>query len=128
VAPGLGVYVSGQDYEHGGLSVQECVLPVLTVRGGAEAAQTDLSVTSVKWTGLRCRVEVDDAPEGATVDLRSRAADPTTSVVAAAKALDAQGRASLLVPDDTREGDAAHLVVLSPTGQVLAQLGTTLGG
>jgi hypothetical protein len=128
VAPGLGVYVSGQDYEHGGLSVQECVLPVLTVRADAEAVQTNLTVTSVRWTGMRCRVEVADAPEGATVDLRTRAADATTSVVAAAKALDAQGRASLVVPDDTREGDAAHLVVLSPTGQLLAQQGTTLGG
>lgn len=128
VAPGLGVYVSGQDYEHGGLSVQECVLPVLTVRANAEAVQTDLTVTSVKWTGMRCRVEVADAPEGTTVDLRTRAADSATSVVADAKALDAQGRASLVVPDDTREGDAAHLVVLSPTGQLLAQLGTTLGG
>jgi hypothetical protein len=128
VAPGLGVYVSGQDYEHGGLSVQECVLPVLTVRANAEAVQTDLTVTSVRWTGMRCRVEVADAPEGATVDLRTRAADPATSVVAAAKALDAQGRASLVVPNDAREGDAAHLVVLSPTGQLLAQQGTTLGG
>lgn len=128
VAPGLGVYMSGQDYEHGGLSVQECVLPVLTVRGNADAAQTDLTVTSVKWTGMRCRVEVEDAPEGATVDIRTRAADPATSVVAAAKALDLQGRASLVVPNDNREGDAAHLVILSPAGQVLAQLGTTLGG
>lgn len=128
VAPGLGVYVSGQDYEHGGLSVQECVLPVLTVQRNAEAVQSDLTVTSVKWTGLRCRVEVEDAPEGTTVDLRTRAADSTTSVVAATKALDAQGRASLVVPDDTREGDAAHLVVLSPSGQLLAQQGTTLGG
>ena len=128
VAPGLGVYVSGQDYEHGGLSVQECVLPVLTVRGNAEAVQTDLSVTSVKWTGMRCRVEVADAPEGTSVDIRTRAADATASVVAAAKALDAQGRASLVVPDDALEGIAAHLVILSSTDQLLAQQVTTLGG
>lgn len=128
VAPGLGVYVSGQDYEHGGLSVQECVLPVLTVRGNAEAVQTDLVVTPVKWTSLRCRIEVEDAPEGALVDIRTRAADPSTSVVASAKALDTKGKTSLVVPDDTREGDAAHLVGLSPTGQLLTQLGTTLGG
>ena len=127
VAPGLGVYVSGQDYEHGGLSVQECVLPVLTVRGSVQAAPVDLTVTA-KWTGLRCRVEVENAPEGAAVDLRTRAADPATSVAAAAKTLTAQGQASLVVPDDTREGDAAHLVVTSPTGQVLSQLVTTVGG
>lgn len=128
VAPGLGVYVSGQDYEHGGLSVQECVLPTLTVRAIAEAVRTDLTVTSVKWTGMRCRIGVANAPEGATVDLRTRAADPATSVVAAAKALDAQGRASLVVPNDRLEGDAAHLVILSSTGQLLAQQVTTLGG
>lgn len=127
VAPGLGVYVSGQDYEHGGLSVQECVIPVLTVRGAATAAQDDLTV-SVKWTGLRCRVEVENAPAEATVDVRTRAADSATSVVTTAKALDAHGKTSLVVPDDTREGDAAHLVVLSPSGQILSQLGTTVGG
>ena len=80
VAPGLGVYVSGQDYEHGGLSLQECVLPVLKVTRPAAEATAELELT-VRWVGLRCRLEVIGAPVGVVVDLRTRAADADTSVV-----------------------------------------------
>ena len=104
------------------------MLPMLTVRGNAKAVQNNLTITSVKWTGLRCRIEVIDAPEGSLIDIRTCAADPATSVVAAAKALDAQGHTSLVVPDDARAGDAAQLVVVSAIGQVLARQGTILGG
>lgn len=127
VAPGLGVYVSGQDYEHGGLSLQECVLPVLKVTRAASSAQVEL-VLKMRWAGLRCRLDVTQAPAGAVADLRVRAADAATSVAQAAKTLDAQGKASLVVPDETREGDAVHMVILSRDGQLLAQHTTTVGG
>lgn len=127
VAPGLGVYVSGQDYEHGGLSLQECVLPVLKVTKAVSTAQAEL-VLKVRWAGLRCRLDVTQAPAGAVADLRIRAADATSSVAQAAKTLDAQGKASLVVPDETREGDAVHVVILSQGGQLLAQQTTTVGG
>ena len=126
VAPGLGVYLSGQDYEHGGLSLQECVLPVLKVTKAVSAAQAEL-VLKVRWAGLRCRLDVTQAPAGAVADLRIRAADATSSVAQAAKPIDAQGKASLVVPDETREGDAVHVVILSQGGQLLAQQTTTVG-
>ena len=127
VAPGLGVYVSGQDYEHGGLSLQECVLPVLKVTKPAVAATADLKV-EVRWAGLRCRLEVSGAPPGAIADLRTRAADASTSLAQAPKALSNDGKASLVVPDDTLIGHAAHLVLLTPDGNLLTQQATTVGG
>lgn len=124
VAPGIHAYEAGKEYEHGGLSPQECVVPILTATSSRPASST--AIESVKWTGLRCRVEVRDAPEGANIDLRARAADSGTSL-AAAKPLE-DGSASLFVEDDEREGESAIVVVLDADGRVLAQRATIVGG
>ncbi len=126
VAPGIGAYEAGKEYEHGGLSPQECVVPVLTVTASASATAATAAIAEVRWAGLRCRVRVEGAPEGARVDLRSRAADPSTSITPAKHLKD--GAASLPVADDSREFEAAILVVLDPDGRVLAQEFTTVGG
>jgi len=126
VAPGIHAYEAGKEYEHGGLSPQECVVPVLTVTSGGSPASVTVAIAGIRWTGLRCRVRVEGAPKGATVDLRSRAADPATSMTPVKHLKD--GAASLPVADDSREFDAAILVVLSSDGQVLAQDLTTVGG
>jgi hypothetical protein len=42
--------------------------------------------------------------------------------------MDADGRTSLLVPDDTLEGKAAQLELRDPTGQVVATRGVVVGG
>ncbi len=36
LAPGIGCFEAGKEYEHGGLSPQECVVPVVTVRAGVD--------------------------------------------------------------------------------------------
>lgn len=125
VAPGIAAYEAGKEYEHGGLSPQECVVPVLTVTASGVTPSVTATIAEVRWTGLRCRVRVEGAREGTKVDLRSRAADPATSI-AAPKALK-DGTASLPVADDSREFEAAIVVVLDPDGRVLAQAPTVVG-
>lgn len=126
VAPGIGCYVAGREYEHGGLSPQECVTPVLRVCAAGDSAAA--SIASVRWTGLRCRVQVAGAHPGITADIRGRAADPATSLAAGPRQVDANGAASLVVPDDSRQGEAAFVVVVDASGAVLAQQHTTIGG
>lgn len=126
VAPGIHAFEAGKEYEHGGLSPQECIVPVLTATASA-APTTAANISEVKWTGLRCRVQIVDAPEDAKVDLRSRAADPSASI-AAAKQIKPDGTAALFVADDTREFEAAIVVALDAEGRVLAQVPTVVGG
>ncbi len=125
VAPGIATYEAGKEYEHGGLSPQECVVPLLAATASGGAPSLAATIAEVRWTGLRCRIRVEGAPDGASVDLRSRAADPSTSI-AAPKALK-DGTASLPVADDSREFEAAIVVVLDPDGRVLAQAPTVVG-
>jgi len=123
---GIACYKAGMAYAHGGLSLQECVVPVLTVTGTVAAAPT-IGFQSVQWRGLRCRVQLGPEAANLTLDLRTSTNDPATSLVESPKTINAKGEASLAVSDDAKEGAAAVLVVLSGTGAVLAKYNTTVG-
>lgn len=125
VAPGIGVFRGTDEYEHGGLSLQECVVPMLRVSPVEEKSAA--RIPAVKWVGLRCRVRVEDYPEGASVDLRRSAADSGSSIVSSAKRVK-DGGASLPVEDDSMEGSAALAVLVGSDGEVLAQHPTVVGG
>lgn len=126
VAPGIGCFVAGREYEHGGLSPQECVTPILRVRAGA-SIQPAATISDAKWRGMRCRVQVADVTPGLTVDLRTKAADPTTSLTTAMRPVDGAGQAALVVEEESRQGEAAHLVLLNAAGTVIAKLTTVVG-
>jgi hypothetical protein len=127
VAPGIGVFVAGKEYEHGGLSVQESVLPVLRIKADPSAAAATCRIAGSTWTGLRLRVDVEGAPSGAQIDLRTKAGDAETSIATSPRDVNADGQASLIVEDDAHLRVAAFVVLLAPDGRVLAQQMTVVG-
>ena len=127
VAPGIACFGAGNEYAHGGLSLQESLVPVIRVTAGEAAAKTAAKIGNVSWVGLRCRVQVETAGPGLSVDLRSKVNDPSSSV-GKVRPVDANGAASLLVADDELEGTSAVVVVLDAGGHVIAKLPTIIGG
>lgn len=122
IPPGSSAFQAGQVYEHGGLSPQECVTPVLVVRGETVAAAPAATLSiSVRWRGLRAVASVEGAPAGASIDLRRRAGDSSTSVAQSPASLDADGTAKLLVEDEDLIGTTAFAVVLDLTATVIGQ-------
>jgi hypothetical protein len=126
VAPDISCFTANREYEHGGLSPQECVTPVLTVRGAAPTGPV-AEIKTVKWRGLSCKIQVEGAVPGSLVDIRSKPVDPATTVADRLKAVSSEGQATLMVPDDSLEGSAAMIVLLSADGSVLAQTATLIG-
>lgn len=126
-APGVSSFIAGAEYAHGGISLQECLVPVLDLDcvDGAGAAAA-ITIKSVTWKGLRCTVVVDGAGPGQRVDIRTKAALENSSLASSEKPLDA-GKASLVVPDDDYMGAAAVIVVLSAEGVVVQKQATTVG-
>jgi hypothetical protein len=112
-------------YAHGGISLQECLTPVLVVSGGSSSTPA-AAITEISWKGLRCNLEVSGGTAGMTADLRREAAGGP-SVATMAKGID-DGGARLLVEDDELEGAAVVAVLLSPDGRVIAQRRTWVGG
>jgi hypothetical protein len=126
-APGISNFTAGEVYTHGGLTLQECLVPVLDLEAaGGTVSAVKVDITKVTWTGLRCKVEVSPAVVGLSVDIRTKAALADSSLVANVRALE-NGRASLVVEDDANEGTAAFLVVLDAGGTVVQKKPTTVG-
>ena len=117
--PGVACFNRSEEYAHGGLSIQECLIPDLVVTR-AEARETAGSIRSVTWRGLRCFIEAEVRGGPVTADLRL--GRPTgESVAAAVKPVDAEGAVSLVLADDEHEAAALVLVLLDDAGRVLAQ-------
>ena len=127
VGPGIACFGAGNRYAHGGLSLQESLIPVLRITAGARSAKAGTSITAVSWVGLRCRVRIDATQPELSVDLRTQVNDADSSV-AGMRPVDADGAASLLVANDDLEGTPAAIVVLGDVGQIIARQSTIIGG
>lgn len=131
MAPGSGTFVDGTAYSHGGISIQECLIPVITVE--QEAPVSTAAITDVAWVGLRCKVTVTGATGGERVDLRGKAGDPASTRLAAGvggtpqpAAVASDGTASLYA-DDAHEGSPAILVLLDAKGIVIDKHACEIG-
>jgi hypothetical protein len=129
LAPGVTCFESNKEYEHGGVSPQECIVPRLTVKAGAAPMPTGRAeITKVKWLGLQCRVEFSGASGKVLVDIRGLPAEPKSSIAEQAKGTTTSaGKVSLVVPDEDHEGERAHLVLVAQDGQILAQREVVVG-
>ena len=117
--PGIACFNRSEEYAHGGLSIQECLIPDLVVTR-VEGAETGGRITSVTWRGLRCFIEAEVRGGPVMADLRL--GRPTgESVAAAAKPIDAESAVSLVLADDEHEAAALVLVLLDDAGRVQAQ-------
>ncbi|MFV9506959.1 MAG: BREX-1 system phosphatase PglZ type B [Oscillochloridaceae bacterium umkhey_bin13] len=126
MAPGICCFEAGKEYEHGGLSPQECVVPLISVRRTGTTVIP--SISAVAWRGLRCSITLADIRDGMAVDLRIRPGDPSTSLVSAVRSPGTDGIVSLLVEDDDRLNEAAIVVLLDAERRIIAQQATIIGG
>jgi hypothetical protein len=117
---------NSREYAHGGLTLQECYTPVLTV--SLDRPAVDGKLGELKWVGLRCKATVQTTAAGLRLDLRAKVADASSSLLDVPKAFGSDGTAAALVADDSKEGTAAFAVLLAPDGAVLDKRPTTIGG
>jgi hypothetical protein len=122
--PGIGVFYADIEYAHGGVTLQECVIPDIWVELGPQAHGAE--IVKIDWKGMRCRISVKTEATGLKVDLRLKRNDPK-SIAAEAKPVTKSGEVTLIVDDDSHEGAGAVVVVLDPAGKVLQHAATTIG-
>lgn len=127
-APGIRCFSAGHFYQHGGVSLQECLIAELTVSPSAVPSRQQASITKTDWKGLKCRISVEPAASGYCVDLRSKPNDPNSSVAGGGKPLDGNATVTLFVEDEDLEGTVVAVVVCEAGGQVITKQNTTVGG
>lgn len=121
---GIGAFLAGNEYSHGGISPQESITPDIWIE--RTTAKIAAKIGTISWRGLRCRVQIEGASTGLRIDLRLNWKQ-AKSIAASAKEVDAQGIGSLAVRDDSHEGAAASVVLLDAAGQVVDHQPTTIG-
>lgn len=127
VAPGVHCFGQGNEYAHGGISLQECLIPDIRISAGKTKAAAPVGIVQIKWLGLRCHVRIEPAQTDLTVDIRTKVNDPASSVTEK-KSPDKEGVAKLLVVDDELEGSPAVIVVVDAGGHVVSKQPTIIGG
>ncbi|MFH2131660.1 MAG: BREX-1 system phosphatase PglZ type B, partial [bacterium] len=127
VGPGVACFGKGNEYAHGGISLQECLVPFIVIQGNEKAGAGLAVITEVKWTGLRCRIKVENGDPNMAVDIRLKVNEPDSEKVKA-KTLGNEGTASLFVIDDSLEGTPAVVVLIDAAGTVIAKQATIIGG
>jgi hypothetical protein len=126
IAPGIACFTNGREYDHGGISLQECLIPVVTIT--RKAAKASAKIKDHTWRGLRCKVTIDGSANGLKVDIRTKPADILSSVANNGKLIEDGQNTSLLIEKDELLGTAAVLVLVDQNGSVISKVPTTIGG
>ena len=126
--PGAGCFRASMEYSHGGVSLQEMVIPVLRVKA-ARPTGGSARLLEAKWIGAKCRVSVGGDCTGIQVDIRTSLSDPTTSLLTdrQARQTTPDGKVTVFLEHDSDIGRQAEIVLSDSNGQVIDSLSTTLG-
>jgi hypothetical protein len=125
--PGVNCFSNGNEYAHGGVSLQECLIPDLQFSLSDVTIQTIAKIKDIQWLGMRCRATIDSGGATIKADLRTKPNDETSSVTAP-RMVSVDGQVSLLVENEELEGTVVSLVLIDPSGSVIGKQATTIGG
>ncbi len=128
VAPGAKAFKKGESYAHGGVSLQECVTPVLRITAGGGTGGGSVKVVEVKWKRMRCAIELNHGAAGLRVDLRKDPSDAKSTVLPSAREIETDGQVSVLVPNEDLAGKKVTVVILDTDGTIQATAETQIGG
>lgn len=121
---GAQAFRAGEVYTHGGLSLQECVIPDIVV-GGQSTAGRAVRISAIAWRRLRLTVELGGEPTGLTVEVRRKERDPSSRVDIASTLDGASAR--ITISDEVEEGDPVLVVLIDRHGSVVDARATRVG-
>jgi hypothetical protein len=129
LADGISCFRKGEEYSHGGISLQECLtLELIVTCAGTGVAGKHAAITDLVWKGLRCTIAVEGDLSGLSFDIRTQPGNPDTSLTANSKSIKSNGTASVAVENEDLEGSYATVVLIDEDGGLVAQVATVIGG
>jgi hypothetical protein len=117
--PNIHCFREGEEYAHGGISLQECVIPFYRIRKGnvGKTSVFAFKILSKKWIGLRLQLQYEGGSESFRIRIvSSLSSNPLP--VSEGKSLAATGTVVLLA-DDEFEGKTCYLVIEGLDGKVI---------
>jgi hypothetical protein len=126
---GVSCYREKMQYTHGGISLQELVVPRLMIKNDVPG-NLKSKISGHRWVGMRCIIDVSNPNEQVVVDIRLRVKDPETSLLEgkAPKGVSEDGMVSIPIPNTDDEGKKCFIVLLDKDGNDLDKKSTKVGG
>jgi hypothetical protein len=126
-APDIHFFKANVEYAHGGISLQECLVPTMIVENPNAGKNTSLAkITEVKWVNLKCTVVTENADE-CVLDIRTKYNDESTSILETKRKKVIENKGVLMVTDEA-EGNAASVVLMDKNDRIVDRKPTTVGG
>lgn len=126
---GARCFRNGMQYSHGGLSLQEQVVPRILVKQD-DRGSSNSKIISHKWIGLRCQITISNPSREILVDIRIKIADQESSLIEGStpREMSAEGSVSIPIANPDNEGKKAHIVLIDKKGNIIHSIPTTIGG
>ena len=124
-APGISFFRNNEEYAHGGISLQECIVPEIKIQVEKDELLNS-KISSHKWVNLRCQIETENTPDGFLIDIRTKYNDEKTSIVLSTGKSISGNKCSLMV-DDSAIDSAAFIVLTNERGKIIDKTNTTIG-
>jgi hypothetical protein len=125
-APGISFFKVNEEYAHGGISIHECLVPVLLIEN-KNAGVIAGEIKSVKWVNLKCTIITNELPDGCSIDIRTKYNDPNTSIVLS-KNKTLKDNTVFLMVEDSAEYQSATIVLSDEKERIIDKKPTTVGG
>jgi hypothetical protein len=124
-APGISFFRINEEYAHGGISIQECLVPTIFIEN-PNASKVNSKIQELKWVNLKCTIATENAQANYTIDIRTKYNDETTSIIESRNKIITDNKIFVMVNDDA-EAKAATIVLLDENGRILDKKTTTVG-
>lgn len=125
-APGISFFKRNEEYAHGGISIHECLVPVVYIENNNLSPAERAKISQIRWVNLSCKIDTEGAPDGYLVDIRTKYGDPATSLVLSKTKALKDGKITLMVNDEA-EG-ASVVVVVMDAREIILDKKTTIVG
>ncbi len=126
-APGITFFKKNEEYAHGGLSLQECLVPVLHISTSRKTSLTGI-IKSIKWINLICKIDLEGVEDGYRLDIRTKPTDENSSIVISKKEKQiVKDNKCSLIADESSEGNATFVVLMNPEGIIIDKQMTSVG-
>lgn len=116
-APGISFFKKNEEYAHGGISLHECMTPLININVKESATTLKALIEDYKWIGLRLHIITSAADDQYSMDIRTKR-DDAKSTILLGKPKN-EGSDWKLVADSDYEGQACTLILLNPQGIIV---------
>ena len=117
-APGVSFFKKNEEYAHGGISIHECMTPLITIETKEEIDISKASIEEYKWVGMRLHVTtLGTLGNGFNIDIRTKRENADASIIMGSVKQDELDFKVMV--DGDYEGQAGYLVLLNSEGIIV---------